>query len=204
MSNRFTRIALAATAALALGGLAALGGCAPQEPATASDAGAESASTEDAGEELVSWSPDADCTACHAKEASSTDASGCLAQAHVQLGYACVDCHADEQGLAAVHADGAAGTPAGKLKATNVAESTCLSCHDSREAIAETTADVEIVDDKGTGVNPHALPASTDHDALVCTDCHVSHEAKPALEEAEGICASCHHAGVFECGTCHS
>ena len=29
-------------------------------------------------------------------------------------------------------------------------------------------------------------------------------EAASALEEAESTCASCHHAGVFECGTCHS
>ena len=61
-----------------------------------------------------------------------------------------------------------------------------------------------IADDKGTAVNPHALPASPDHDSLACIDCHTSHEAAPALEEAESTCASCHHAGVFECGTCHS
>lgn len=198
---RHRTILFATTVALA--GIVALAGCAPQAEGEPDAAGAPSAGAEQKVE-AAAWSPDADCAACHAKEASSAEEAGCLAQAHMQLGRACADCHADEQALASVHEKSASGTPATKLKATEVADEACLACHESREAVAAKTADVALEDDRGTAVNPHALAPSPDHDAIECTSCHVSHETRPALEEAQGTCASCHHAGVFECGTCHT
>ena len=202
MGNRVGLIALGAS--LSLAGVLALAGCAPQASSQSTDQDAAAASASDGAETAANWSPDADCAACHEKEASSAEAPGCLAQAHAQLGYVCADCHADEQSLTAAHKNGASGTPATRLQASDVDDAACLACHDSREAIAAQTTDVTIADDKGTAVNPHALPASPDHYSLACIDCHTSHEAAPALEEAESTCASCHHAGVFECGTCHS
>lgn len=196
-----TIIVFAATAAVA--GIVALAGCAPQTESASS--GAQTLESESSQQgTTATWSPDADCSTCHAKEASSTGTAGCLAQTHASQGYSCTDCHADEQSLATAHGQNVSGTPAAKLKTTDVGDAACLACHDSREAIAVQTADTVLSDDKGTTVNPHELPPSADHDALECMSCHVSHEAKPALEEAQGICASCHHAGVFECGTCHT
>lgn len=195
-----TILALAAT--IALVGTVAVAGCAPRGDDDTQNAGAPTSGAQQG--EAAAWSPDADCGACHAKEGSSSEETGCLSQAHVELGYACTDCHADGQALESAHAQNASATPATKLKATDVADETCLGCHESRDAIAAKTPDVALADDRGTAVNPHELTPSPDHDAIECADCHVSHEAKPALEEAQGTCASCHHAGVFECGTCHT
>lgn len=195
-------IAACATAFI-LTGLIALAGCAPSGN-TESAQDKTGSETVDQTQTLAAWSPDSDCATCHAKEASSAKEAGCLAQAHTELGYPCADCHDDEQGLTKAHGESASGAPASKLKATEVDDEACLACHESRAAIAEKTTDVALSDDRGTTVNPHELAPSPDHEAIACVDCHASHQALPALEEAQGTCASCHHAGVFECGTCHS
>lgn len=197
------RIIIASVAVIALAGILATVGCAPQ--ANGESEGGNATMPEPNGSQAtVAWSPDSDCSACHEKEADSAGETGCLAQAHAQEGYACSDCHVDEQALSAAHEQSASSSPASKLKETDVSDEACLACHESRETVAAETTDVVLTDDRGTAVNPHDLAPSPDHDALVCTDCHVSHEATPAIEEAQSTCASCHHAGVFECGTCHT
>lgn len=189
---------VAITIALA-GGLAA---CAPQ--ASSDPEAHESGRDGTAAAAQVAWSIDADCASCHATEAESSKSVPCLAKQHVDLGYSCIDCHADEQAMSDAHRDYGEANPPTSLKKTEIAADTCLSCHESLEAIAAKTPDVTLADSKDTAVNPHALPSSEDHDAIACTDCHVSHESVDTKQEALGTCTSCHHAGVFECGTCHT
>ncbi|MEG0323494.1 MAG: cytochrome c3 family protein [Raoultibacter sp.] len=174
-------------------------GCAPTQSSESNDQSKPSTETP------VAWSMDMECSQCHAAESTSAkEANGCLAKVHADLSYTCIDCHTDESALAGVHENAGSATPATKLKKTEVSSQACLLCHDSREALAQKTTDIAIVDDAGKAVNPHALPASKDHDEIECAECHVSHKSVETLQEAKSMCASCHHAGVFECGTCHS
>ena len=77
----------------------------------------------------------------------------------------------------------------------------CFTCHGSYEALAEKTADGTVLTDKtGTVVNPHAIPANGEHnEEPACKNCHKMHGDSDPQE----YCRSCHHADVYECGTCH-
>lgn len=152
-----------------------------------------------------SWSVDADCTLCHAKQAeSATSASYQLCASHSSLG--CVSCHTDEAGLAQAHADVTAEDTKGakKLKKTAVEDATCLSCHEG-DYTPDATADVTALTDKnGTAVNPHALPDTATHgEKKSCANCHDMHSDKSIEDTAVAYCRSCHHKDVYECNTCH-
>lgn len=195
MKNRIV-LSLATLSTLVI--LACFAGCMPQQTTQTSSP------KESSTETPIAWSIDTDCSPCHTAEATSTTGTeACLAKAHADLGNKCADCHEDTSALADVHANAGDATPASALKKTEVTAQTCLSCHESLDVLAQKTADVAIVDDVGNSANPHALQSSKDHDAIACADCHVSHKASDALSEAKSVCLSCHHAGVFECGTCH-
>ncbi|WP_251231458.1 cytochrome c3 family protein [Adlercreutzia aquisgranensis] len=208
MRNRTIQLTMAACV---VAGVIALAGCAPQASPSVSSNSADTNSTASSAEAngadaiTMNWSPDSDCSVCHQTEAASTQGGACLAATHATNNTQCVDCHTDESTLATVHADGAGKDPATKLRKTKMTSEDCLACHehDSLEAIAERTADVVVTDDQGKAINPHALPEGRDHESLACTACHVSHVATDTLTEARSTCIGCHHAGVFECGTCH-
>lgn len=206
----------------------------------------------------------ADCTSCHTAEAASFDEGAeSLAALHGTLAGECTDCHdTSDRGFAIVHRKTEGKDLPTQLRRTKASAEVCSTCHDQAD-LAEATADVKLVDEKGTEVNPHDLPSNESHDALTCFDCHgfhgvsageeegdgggaaedttaegdgaagesgsagdpdvaapaadapgtasapdgVSSEDDPLLAEAYGnassLCLSCHHAGVFECGTCH-
>lgn len=79
---------------------------------------------------------------------------------HMQLGVECIDCH-------------------GTAKPTDgVEESKCLECHDSRNAIAELTAKLD--------VNPHF----GHEDGVACNSCHREHEMSILS------CDDCHQWGL--------
>lgn len=206
----------------------------------------------------------ADCTSCHTAEAASFDEdSDGLAAEHASLAKDCTDCHdTANRGFVIVHKKTDGKALPTELKRTKASAQACPTCHDADDLVEATSgADVALVDEKGTAVNPHDLPANESHDALTCFDCHVFHgtpsdgdtesvaeasaaktaaEAKPSAEasqtaqkddasgtnaagkssattaaqdqedplagtlaNARSLCISCHHAGVFECGTCH-
>ena len=92
-----------------------------------------------------------------------------------------------------------------KLKKTSVEAETCQAagCHDlSKDEMLALTADVtELTDSEGTMVNPHDVIGKTEgHADILCSDCHNMHKAKTNPADT---CVSCHHAGVYECNTCH-
>ncbi|MFQ8867464.1 MULTISPECIES: hypothetical protein [Eggerthella] len=118
---------------------------------------------------------------------------------------ACSQCHADVAALSAAH-EGATAEKAAKavLKTTTVDVATCESCH-SQDEVEVVTAGVTVLTDmNGTIVNPHALPESADHAEVSCVSCHQMHAAGSIEKKAQRACASCHHADVYECYTCHS
>lgn len=124
---------------------------------------------------------------------------------HVEnLGFTCISCHEDTEGLAAGHKKLNSGKEATHLRKSKVDSDLCATCH-SVEALASATADsAAVTDGKGTSVNPHDLPKTDSHLGIGCTDCHVAHNVEAHVAEtALATCTSCHHANVFACGTCH-
>lgn len=178
-------------------------GCAPKEQSSGS--GGESASaTEPVAVDFV-WSADADCSTCHADESASMTDKATVAAVHGAEGDTCATCHTDSTSIATVH-DGVTtdSKMPKKLKKTSIDEATCFSCHGTLEELAEKTADVTaLTDSEGTTVNPHALPAGADHEKITCSDCHKMHGSETVGETAKKECLTCHHADVYECGTCH-
>lgn len=203
MKKRVCTVAALAMAISLVAGASALGmaGCAPQE--SAGDAAKASAS-EQAGLSFT-WTADAECATCHTAEGDSLTNAACeISASHGDL--ACASCHTDTSGLESAHAEVDMNdyqVPK-KLKKTDVSKEACLSCHDQAE-VAAATADLTVLtDDNGLTVNPHELPGNSEHDKLVCSKCHTMHEEATPDENAADACASCHHAGVYECHTCHS
>ena len=81
----------------------------------------------------------------------------------------------------------------------------CMACHSVEDIKAATEDSTVLTDVNGTVVNPHDLPAVEDHAGIECASCHKSHEVTESTEKsAKRTCASCHHADVYECYTCHS
>lgn len=89
------------------------------------------------------------------------------------------------------------------LKRTVVARETCLSCHDNSELASATAESAALTDKNGTTVNPHDLPVNNDHEGINCSSCHKLHTSDQPVETAQATCRNCHHAEVYECGTCH-
>lgn len=199
-------VALAVAASVGFG---VLGGCAPQA-ANLANSGTDGSSQQAAqgGSEaegetsasLANWSPDMDCSVCHDTEQASLSDSTCTASNHANL--SCTDCHAEIEGLTAVHQETKKSKP-GKINRLDypVSEETCFECHESKEALAESTADcAALTDSKGTVVNPHAIPENEGHKKQAeCADCHGMHKASDPSQ----YCLGCHHQNVYECYTCH-
>lgn len=147
---------------------------------------------------------DVACLACHKGEAAALDDPESLMTTHVEAGAVCATCHSDERTLSLVHKKTDGKKAPTSLKRTKVADEACLACHDDAKKLAKATVSKQVEDEKGAKVNPHELPSNDSHDDVRCANCHKLHETKPdASKEALSTCLSCHHAGVFECGTCH-
>lgn len=192
----------ACTVVLAMG----LAACTPQNASDAKDS-----SQVDAPASAIDWSPDSDCSTCHADQDSrGSQPAQALGSQHEQRGVACSTCHleADMQTVHAEHGD--SGRTPTKLRYSNVNPTSCLAsaCHVSQENLAERTADLmAVADSNGLTANPHDLPASPEegagHDTLDCFSCHKAHEEVDVVETTLQTCFGCHHQQVFECGTCH-
>ncbi|MEG0776900.1 MAG: hypothetical protein RR381_05490 [Raoultibacter sp.] len=174
--------------------------CAPQQTTSADNNKAESSSAS------FEWSKDSDCGTCHGTETASFDSSACLASVHSGAKANCLSCHTDASGLKSAHSNVKADSHAkiDKLKKTKIASEACASCHDKTKLSDLTASCTILTDDKGTVVNPHKLTPSESHDAITCANCHKMHSDKPIADTAAKACTDCHHANVYECGTCHS
>lgn len=177
----------------------ALAACAPQQAAVNTQDSQQGAATPIA----VSWSPESDCAVCHDTQGSSMESIPCAAAQNSEV--TCSSCHTDEAALGKVH-DGVTSEDKmpKRLKQTAVSAEACEACHGGVDALAPKTAESTVLtDSKGTVVNPHDLPDNERHQTIVCGDCHAMHESGNVQETAPKACTSCHHAGVYECGTCH-
>ena len=164
---------------------------------------AEGATPATPSEEILEWAEGLDCESCHTVEADSIEAEDTAMATHAALDMACTDCHMNEI-LITRHEKVTAESRMPKiLKRAKIDDAVCVSCHNP-EDLKEATADFEgLVDENGTIVNPHDVPQIEDHADITCTTCHKMHSADAAVEKAIASCTSCHHADVFECGTCH-
>lgn len=150
------------------------------------------------------WTPEVDCASCHADEVASFGDEAAFAYEHAAL--ACTDCHTDTETLAQAH-EGATSTAAklAALSATGVSDELCLSCHDRETLVAATQDCAMLTDLNGTVVNPHDIPDVADHAEVTCVRCHEMHGETSDMERTvDRVCASCHHAEVYECYTCHA
>lgn len=183
-------------------GVSSLAACAPQQGGATIDKTDSQVTAAS-----FSWSYDSDCSMCHSKETKSLEDSSCLAGTHNAQGATCKTCHSDESGLSAAHKEATpedAEKRATKLRDTKIDEQACFSCHGSYEELAAKTADLTVLtDSEGTTINPHAMPENEEHADTDCSSCHVMHSDEPATESAPDYCESCHHAGVYQCHTCH-
>lgn len=179
----------------------ALSACSAKNSST-TDGGSKTA-----GSGSTKWSPEADCSTCHKSEAASVQDATLLAAKHSAK--KCADCH-DVTALSGLHAN-VTGPPT-QEQATRMRKSAramgtkefCLKCHGSLEELAaKTAASTALKDINGTVVNPHAIPSSPKHDSAKVSDCLKCHAIHKASPEVGSACKSCHHADVFQCGTCH-
>lgn len=144
------------------------------------------------------------CLACHEGEATVLDGPESLMATHIDAGAVCTTCHSEERTLSLVHKKINGKKAPSSLKRTKVADEVCLTCHDDVKKLVNATVPKQVEDEKGVKANPHDLPSNESHDDVRCANCHKLHEADPDVsKEALSTCLSCHHAGVFECGTCH-
>ncbi|MEG0375722.1 MAG: cytochrome c3 family protein [Raoultibacter sp.] len=175
-------------------------GCSPQPTSETKQSDSKQAAVD------FTWTADADCATCHTTETASMTDSSCLAFIHEKEGTTCSTCHTDTAGLASAHKDAtnSEAVKVKKLTATSIDENICFSCHGSYEDLAiKTAGSSTLTDSNGTIVNPHAMPAIEDHAKTTCASCHTMHTAEPTTKSAPDYCSSCHHAGVYECNTCH-
>lgn len=156
-----------------------------------------------------SWTLDMDCAVCHTVEGESMedDATAACFHAKEVEDITCGSCHTDEETLADVHTKAkASAKPPKKLKKTTIETEACLneSCHDlTTDELADLTKNItDCTDSKGTTVNPHEVMGLTPgHGNITCGNCHKMHSDGEI--DAANTCVSCHHAGVYECNTCH-
>ncbi|WP_294438375.1 hypothetical protein [uncultured Slackia sp.] len=200
---------LAVIAGVAL--LACLVGCAHQTIASASTTamfnGVTATQATPKDEVKFRLQEDSECEACHALEVASSQDELCLAGNPEHAEVACLDCHLLDSALEGAHRKLSADSKeADGLKRTEVGEQSCLTsgCHTYEEVLANTPEDAYLVDANGTAVNPHEIQGvGQSHKDIMCSDCHVTHQETTALDAGQDTCLSCHHANVYECGTCH-
>lgn len=192
-------------AALLLALCVTLAGCGGAPHQAGSEAGNTGEATQAAAVDApFSWTPDANCSLCHATQSASLTDSACQVSAN-HADVACTQCHSDGSGLSSAH-DGvtlADTKGAKKLAKTSVDQDACISCHADAGVPEAAASSAALTDDQGTTVNPHDLPQSESHDTLTCGSCHAMHDKEPLEATASAACTQCHHQNVYECYTCH-
>ena len=143
------------------------------------------------------WSPNTDCSFCHAMTSytESLQDSTLLVSVHAQQGLTCLDCH-ESTTLEQVHNEAVA--TGSSLKPRYFESELCLDCHKSNdhsniEEIIERTKDFQV---EGEMINPHDPHTNSDsilEDEVECYSCHKMHKASPGING----CFTCHHQGHF-------
>lgn len=148
----------------------------------------------------IVWTPEMDCSVCHAKYVDSLRDSKLLAYGHAKVGLnKCYNCH-DRSALKGTHSSVRTGET--DVKARKYPQGNCLKCHGTYEGLAAKTANSKVLKDtKGTVVNPHDLPNNYGHKNIKeCYNCHKMHRTQDPVE----YCYNCHHERTFDaCKSCH-
>jgi hypothetical protein len=172
--------------------------CAPKQ------ATGEEGEAEQVAVNVPLWSQNSDCTSCHVAEVQS-GVSGSASIYALHTEEACITCHTDDGGvLADAHEEYATAEQPTKLEGTEVADATCVTCHDIEEIKIATAGSTVLTDVNGTVVNPHDVPQTQEHgENIECATCHKMHTPDPIADVARQACVSCHHQGVYDCKSCH-
>jgi len=142
------------------------------------------------GTSTFTWSPEMDCSVCHADIVYTLTDKTLLVPECAARGDTCVTCH-EEEILVKIHA-GEATSRDNKVATTE----NCLNCHGSYEALIELTVDSQaFLDLNGNAVNPH----ETHQGEVDCYQCHKMHSSYEPIN----YCNTCHHNGLASCVTCH-
>ncbi|MDO4442802.1 MAG: hypothetical protein Q4B69_02915 [Slackia sp.] len=153
------------------------------------------------------WSSDSDCKVCHDDVVESFGDQACSASQHPDLENDCFSCHDDEQGLEKAHDGVMMGDKKKRstLKETEVSQEACTECHSPEDVLEKTASSTALTDKNGLIVNPHDIPENEEHTnaAITCSTCHKLHSQDSVQQVAAESCLNCHHAGVYECNTCH-
>lgn len=140
------------------------------------------------------------CAQCHADEQKTYD-SGLHAKARVagdKEAARCVDCHGD------VHAILPASDPNSRVSHKNIA-ATCGTCHGQQNVMSQAGISTQPFHSYKDSIHAK-LVASGNEKAAVCTDCHGTHDIRPASDPKSPIakanvpftCAKCHDAEKTE------
>lgn len=204
MTSRRRKTLLLISISLILSAVALFGiACSPQDKPSDSETSdmkeAESVSQD------FTWSETSDCAICHKEAVASFDDSTCVAAAHADQKADCFSCHDDTQGLTEAHKSVKTDSikKNTRLKKTSIASTVCTSCHNKAEITENTASSTALTDKNGLTINPHELPDTEKHAEISCSDCHKMHTSEGPADTAPTVCKNCHHAEVFECGTCH-
>lgn len=176
----------------------------PEEKRGGRPSPAQSRQTDRALLDKANLSPeDRLCADCHVGEGASFAGEEHLAGVH--QGTSCATCHDDAQKLDKLHEDvQATDRMPRRLKKTAVTASACVLCHENKsDDFIELATNGLLEDADGRTVNPHTVTSQPQHAEITCVDCHEVHDDDTPAAKAQKLCASCHHAGVFECHTCH-
>lgn len=205
MEKRAQVVKRVVTAAMVLGVIAFVVGCAPQQPSSGDSAGKPAASNSSS---QADWSMSSDCMTCHTTEAKTMASGASGACVHATKSEAkCASCHTDEAGLQKAHQKATAtSTMPKRLNKTAITADACKNtqCHNLTDAeFKALTAAVPLVDQRGTTVNQHDVVGLTPgHSDITCGNCHTMHTESTEVD-GKAACLSCHHSDVFECNTCH-
>ena len=140
------------------------------------------------------WAANKDCSTCHVLETRSMTRTSLLAYQHAEAEENCLSCH-DVSDLTITHKNVSKET-AVRVPVKKYSQAFCFKCHGSYEDLIQSTKDSKVcTDSKGNVANPH----DTHLGQSDCYNCHRMHRMSSGVK----YCYTCHHAGVFECGTCH-
>ena len=147
------------------------------------------------------WSPDTDCSGCHAGDVLSMANPAWLGYKHKVQDLECLSCH-PSTALQEAHKNGAESPPSvigTTIGITEYADSLCLTCHQSYTDLIALTEDSQVfLTPEGKIINPHNIHQK---EQVGCYNCHQVHRKSPGM--SINYCYGCHHMGFEGCEKCH-
>jgi hypothetical protein len=150
----------------------------------------------------TAWSPDSDCSVCHADDVLSMVNPDWLGYDHEALGLECLSCHPTSI-LEKAHTNSTDSPPSvidTTIGVTEYPDSLCLACHENNTDLITLTEESQVfVTPEGKRINPHNIHQK---EQVECYKCHQMHRKSPGM--SINYCYGCHHMGFEGCEKCHT